>query len=430
MKNFVEELRWRGMIHDMFPGTEEYMMQHQVAGYVGIDPTADSLHIGHLVGVMMLRHLQQCGHKPLALIGGATGMIGDPSMKSAERNLLDAETLAKNIAGIKKQLSKFLDFDSDAPNAAKLVNNYDWMKSYSFLEFIRDIGKHITVNYMMAKDSVKKRLNGEGEGMSFTEFSYQLLQGYDYLHLYREENCRLQMGGSDQWGNITTGTELIRRKDGGEAYALVCPLITKADGGKFGKTESGNVWLDPERTSPYAFYQFWLNVSDADAGRYIRIFTTLTQEEIEALEAEQAEQPHLRPLQKRLAEEITVLVHSREDYEAAVEASSILFGQGAKENLQHLSPEMIASVFEGVPQFTVSRSVLEAGAKVIDLFTEHASVFPSKGELRKLIAGGGVSLNKEKLSDHEQLIGTEDLLGNRYLLVQKGKKNYFLITVE
>lgn len=430
MKNFVEELRWRGMIHDMFPGTEEYMMQHQVAGYVGIDPTADSLHIGHLVGVMMLRHLQQCGHKPLALIGGATGMIGDPSMKSAERNLLDAETLAKNIAGIKKQLSKFLDFDSDAPNAAKLVNNYDWMKSYSFLEFIRDIGKHITVNYMMAKDSVKKRLNGEGEGMSFTEFSYQLLQGYDYLHLYREENCRLQMGGSDQWGNITTGTELIRRKDGGEAYALVCPLITKADGGKFGKTESGNVWLDPERTSPYAFYQFWLNVSDADAGRYIRIFTTLTQEEIEALEAEQAEQPHLRPLQKRLAEEITVLVHSREDYEAAVEASSILFGQGTKENLQHLNPEMIASVFEGVPQFTVSRSVLEAGAKVIDLFTEHAAVFPSKGELRKLIAGGGVSLNKEKLSDHEQLIGTRDLLGNRYLLVQKGKKNYFLITVE
>ena len=430
MKNFVEELRWRGMIHDMFPGTEEYMMQHQVAGYVGIDPTADSLHIGHLVGVMMLRHLQQCGHKPLALIGGATGMIGDPSMKSAERNLLDAETLAKNIAGIKKQLSKFLDFDSDAPNAAKLVNNYDWMKSYSFLEFIRDIGKHITVNYMMAKDSVKKRLNGEGEGMSFTEFSYQLLQGYDYLHLYREENCRLQMGGSDQWGNITTGTELIRRKDGGEAYALVCPLITKADGGKFGKTESGNVWLDPERTSPYAFYQFWLNVSDADAGRYIRIFTTLAQEEIEALEAEQAEQPHLRPLQKRLAEEITVLVHSREDYEAAVEASSILFGQGTKENLQRLSPEMIASVFEGVPQFTVSRSVLEAGAKVIDLFTEHAAVFPSKGELRKLIAGGGVSLNKEKLSDHEQLIGTGDLLGNRYLLVQKGKKNYFLITVE
>ncbi len=430
MKNFVEELRWRGMIHDMFPGTEEYMMQHQVAGYVGIDPTADSLHIGHLVGVMMLRHLQQCGHKPLALIGGATGMIGDPSMKSAERNLLDAETLAKNIAGIKKQLSKFLDFDSDAPNAAKLVNNYDWMKSYSFLEFIRDIGKHITVNYMMAKDSVKKRLNGEGEGMSFTEFSYQLLQGYDYLHLYREENCRLQMGGSDQWGNITTGTELIRRKDGGEAYALVCPLITKADGGKFGKTESGNVWLDPERTSPYAFYQFWLNVSDADAGRYIRIFTTLTQEEIEALEAEQAEQPHLRPLQKRLAEEITVLVHSREDYEVAVEASSILFGQGTKENLQHLSPEMIASVFEGVPQFTVSRSVLEAGAKVIDLFTEHAAVFPSKGELRKLIAGGGVSLNKEKLSDHEQLISTGDLLGNRYLLVQKGKKNYFLITVE
>ncbi|MDY3090064.1 MAG: tyrosine--tRNA ligase [Porphyromonas sp.] len=428
MKNFVEELRWRGMIHDMFPGTEEYLLKECVSGYVGIDPTADSLHIGHLVGVMMLRHLQQCGHRPLALIGGATGMIGDPSMKSAERNLLDEETLAKNIAGIKRQLSKFLDFDSDAPNAAKLVNNYDWTKDYSFLGFIRDIGKHITVNYMMAKDSVKKRLSGEGEGMSFTEFSYQLLQGYDYLHLYRHENCRLQMGGSDQWGNITTGTELIRRKEGGEAYALVCPLITKADGGKFGKTESGNVWLDPERTSPYAFYQFWLNVSDADAGKYIRIFTTLGKEEIEELERIHAEAPHQRTLQKRLAEEITVLVHSREDYEAAVEASGILFGQGTKETLQRLSPDMFLSIFEGVPQFEVARPALEAGVKAIDLFTEQAAVFPSKGEMRKLVAGGGISLNKEKLEDHERLVTTADLLADRYLLVQRGKKNYYLIT--
>lgn len=428
MKNFVEELRWRGMIHDMFPGTEEYLLKESVSGYVGIDPTADSLHIGHLVGVMMLRHLQQCGHRPLALIGGATGMIGDPSMKSAERNLLDEETLAKNIAGIKRQLSKFLDFDSDAPNAAKLVNNYDWTKDYSFLGFIRDIGKHITVNYMMAKDSVKKRLSGEGEGMSFTEFSYQLLQGYDYLHLYRHENCRLQMGGSDQWGNITTGTELIRRKEGGEAFALVCPLITKADGGKFGKTESGNIWLDPERTSPYAFYQFWLNVSDADAGKYIRIFTTLGKEEIEELERIHAEAPHQRTLQKRLAEEITVLVHSREDYEAAVEASGILFGQGTKETLQRLSPDMFLSIFEGVPQFEVARTALEAGVKAIDLFTEQAAVFPSKGEMRKLVAGGGISLNKEKLEDHERLVTTADLLADRYLLVQRGKKNYYLIT--
>lgn len=430
MKNFVEELRWRGMIHDMFPGTEEYMLQNQVSGYVGIDPTADSLHIGHLVGVMMLRHLQKCGHRPLALIGGATGMIGDPSMKSAERKLLDESTLAHNIAGIKRQLEKFLDFDSDAPNAAKLLNNYDWTKDYSFLTFIRDIGKHITVNYMMAKDSVKKRLNGEGEGMSFTEFSYQLLQGYDYLHLYRTENCRLQMGGSDQWGNITTGTELIRRKEAGEAYALVCPLITKADGGKFGKTESGNVWLDAEKTSPYAFYQFWLNVSDADASKYIRIFTDLDRATIEALEAQHQEAPHQRALQKRLAEEITVLVHSREDYEAAVEASAILFGQGTKESLQRLSPDMFLSVFEGVPQFRVERSRLEAGIKAIDLLTEEAAVFPSKGEMRKLTAGGGISINKEKLTDHELLLGTADLLADAYLLVQRGKKNYYLIIVE
>ena len=430
MTNFIEELRWRGMIHDMIPGTEEQLLKERTSAYLGIDPTADSLHIGHLVGVMMLRHLQRAGHRPLALIGGATGMIGDPSMKSAERNLLDEETLRHNQESIKKQLAKFLDFDSDAPNAAVLVNNYDWMKDYSFLEFIRDIGKHITVNYMMAKDSVKKRLNGENSaGMSFTEFSYQLLQGYDYLYLYRNYGCRLQMGGSDQWGNITTGTELIRRKEGGEAFALVCPLITKADGGKFGKTESGNVWLDPARTSPYAFYQFWLNVNDADAARYIKIFTTLGQEEIAQLEKEQAEAPHLRPLQKRLAEELTVLVHSRADYEAAVSASAILFGQGTKEQLQTLDEGTLLSVFEGVPQFEVSRDILNEGVKIADLLTEHAAVLPSKGELRKLIAAGGLSLNKEKVASPDDLVTKEQLIAGRYLLVQRGKKNYYLLIV-
>ena len=378
----------------------------------------------------MLRHLQRAGHRPLALIGGATGMIGDPSMKSAERNLLDEETLRHNQESIKKQLAKFLDFESDAPNAAVLVNNYDWMKDYSFLAFIRDIGKHITVNYMMAKDSVKKRLNGESSaGMSFTEFSYQLLQGYDYLYLYRNYGCRLQMGGSDQWGNITTGTELIRRKEGGEAFALVCPLITKADGGKFGKTESGNVWLDPARTSPYAFYQFWLNVNDADAARYIKIFTTLGQEEIAQLEKEQAEAPHLRPLQKRLAEELTVLVHSRSDYEAAVSASAILFGQGTKEQLQTLDEGTLLSVFEGVPQFEISRDILNEGVKIADLLTEHAAVLPSKGELRKLIAAGGLSLNKEKVASPDDLVTKEQLIAGRYLLVQRGKKNYYLLIV-
>lgn len=430
MINFVEELRWRGMVHDMFPGTEEFLLREPVAGYVGIDPTADSLHIGHLVGVMMLKHLQRCGHKPIVLIGGATGMIGDPSMKSAERNLLDEETLNKNIAGLKRQLRQFLDFDSDQPNRAKLVNNYEWTKDYSFLGFIRDIGKHITVNYMMAKDSVKKRLSGEGEGMSFTEFSYQLLQGFDFLHLYRTENCRLQMGGSDQWGNITTGTELIRRKEGGEAYALVCPLITKADGGKFGKTETGNVWLDPERTSPYAFYQFWLNVSDADAGKYIRIFTTLTKEEIENLEKEQEEAPHMRPLQKRLAEEITVMVHGREHYTTAVEASNILFGQGTAESLRRLSPELIATIFEGVPQFMLKRDQLSAGICVVELLTEEAQVFGSKGELRKLINSGGISINKQKVTTTEFALSDKDLLGNRYLLIQRGKKNYYLLIAE
>ena len=428
MINFIEELRWRGMIHDMIPGTEEQLLKEQTSAYLGIDPTADSLHIGHLVGVMMLRHLQLAGHRPIALIGGATGMIGDPSLKSAERNLLDEETLRHNQECIKKQLSKFLDFDSDAPNAAVLVNNYDWMKDYTFLGFIRDIGKLITVNYMMAKDSVKKRLNGENSaGMSFTEFSYQLLQGYDYLYLYRNYGVRLQMGGSDQWGNITTGTELIRRTEGGEAFALVCPLITKADGGKFGKTESGNVWLDPARTSPYTFYQFWLNVNDTDAARYIKIFTTLTKEEIAALEAQQAEAPHLRPLQKRLAEEITILVHGRENYEAAVEASGILFGQGTKEQLQTLDEATLLAVFEGVPQLEISRDKLASGIKVVDLLTEEAAVFPSKGELRKLITAGGLSVNKEKVASPEDTFSADQLIAGRYLLVQRGKKSYYLI---
>ena len=426
--NFVEELRWRGMIHDMMPGTEEQLQKELTSAYVGIDPTADSLHIGHLVGVMMLKHLQRAGHRPIALIGGATGMIGDPSMKSAERNLLDEETLRHNQECIKKQLSKFLDFDSDAPNAAKLVNNYDWMKGYSFLNFIRDIGKHITVNYMMAKDSVKKRLSSESSvGMSFTEFSYQLLQGYDYLFLYQNEGCRLQMGGSDQWGNITTGTELIRRKTGGEAFALTCPLITKADGGKFGKTESGNVWLDRRYTSPYKFYQFWLNVSDVDAARYIKIFTALDKEEIAAIEEEQAAAAHLRPLQKRLAKEITTMVHSKEDYEAAVEASGILFGNATSEALKKLDEEMLLAVFDGVPQFEVNRDALSAGVKAIDLFTEKAAVFASKGEMRKLVQGGGVSVNKEKLTDAETIINSSSLLNDRYLLVQRGKKNYYLL---
>ena len=426
--NFVEELRWRGMIHDMMPGTEEQLQKEMTSAYVGIDPTADSLHIGHLVSVMMQKHLQRAGHRPIALVGGATGMIGDPSMKSAERNLLDEATLRHNQESIKKQLSKFLDFDSDAPNAAKLVNNYDWMKEYTFLNFIRDIGKHLTVNYMMAKDSVKKRLSSESSvGMSFTEFSYQLLQGYDFLFLYQNEGCRLQMGGSDQWGNITTGTELIRRKTGGEAFALTCPLITKADGGKFGKTESGNVWLDRRYTSPYKFYQFWLNVSDADAARYIKIFTDLSKEEIAALEEEQAAAAHLRPLQKRLAKEITVMVHSLEDYEAAVEASNILFGNSTHESLMKLDEDTLLAVFEGVPQFEISRDELSAGVKAIDLLTEKAAVFASKGEMRKLVQSGGISVNKEKLADAETVIDCSSLLNEKYLLVQRGKKNYYLL---
>lgn len=429
--NFVEELRWRGMIHDMMPGTEEQLQKEMTSAYVGIDPTADSLHIGHLVSVMMLKHFQRAGHRPIALVGGATGMIGDPSMKSAERNLLDEATLRHNQNAIRAQLAKFLDFDSDAPNAAKLVNNYDWMKDYSFLNFIRDIGKHLTVNYMMAKDSVKKRLSADSNvGMSFTEFSYQLLQGYDYLFLYEHEGCRLQMGGSDQWGNITTGTELIRRKLGGEAYALTCPLITKADGGKFGKTESGNVWLDRRYTSPYKFYQFWLNVSDADAAKYIKIFTALDKEEIAALEEEQSAAPHLRPLQKRLAKEVTVMVHSLEDYEAAVEASNILFGSSTSEALKKLDEATLLDVFNGVPQFEISRDELSAGIKAVDLLTEKAAVFPSKGEMRKLVQSGGVSLNKEKLAEADAVIDCSFLLDDKYLLVQRGKKNYYLLIVK
>ena len=419
------------MIHDMMPGTEEQLQKEMTSAYVGIDPTADSLHIGHLVGVMMLKHLQRAGHRPIALIGGATGMIGDPSLKSAERNLLDEATLRHNQDSIKNQLAKFLDFDSDAPNAAKLVNNYDWMRDYSFLNFIRDIGKHLTVNYMMSKDSVKKRLSSESNvGMSFTEFSYQLLQGYDFLYLYQHEGCRLQMGGSDQWGNITTGTELIRRKQGGEAFALTCPLITKADGGKFGKTESGNVWLDRRYTSPYKFYQFWLNVSDADAAKYIKIFTALEKEEIIALEAEQAAAPHLRPLQKRLAKEVTVMVHSEEDYNAAVEASNILFGNSTSDALKKIDEDTLLAVFEGVPQFEVSKEDMGAGIKAVDLLTEKAPVFPSKGEMRKLVQSGGVSVNKEKLVQPDELITEESLLNSKYLLVQKGKKNYFLLIVK
>jgi len=413
------------------PGTEEQLLKERTAGYLGIDPTADSLHIGHLVGVMMLKHFQRAGHTPIALVGGATGMIGDPSMKSAERNLLDEVTLRHNQEAIKKQLAKFLDFESEIPNRAILVNNYDWMKDYSFLSFIRDIGKHITVNYMMAKDSVKKRLSGESsEGMSFTEFSYQLLQGYDFLHLYRDKGCRLQLGGSDQWGNITTGTELIRRVEGGEAYALVCPLITKADGGKFGKTESGNVWLDRRYTSPYKFYQFWLNVSDADAEKYIKIFTSLPKEEIEALVAEQQSAPHLRPLQKRLAEEITVMVHSREDYEMAVNASEILFGKSTSQSLRAIDEETFLQVFEGVPQFIVSREKLAEGIKAVDLLTEEATVFPSKGEMRKTVQSGGVMINKEKLESFDEIIDLARLIGDKYILTQRGKKNYFLLIAE
>ncbi|MCU0456727.1 MAG: tyrosine--tRNA ligase [Bacteroidales bacterium] len=426
--NFVEELRWRGMIHDIMPGTEELLGRETTAGYIGFDPTSDSLHIGHMVQVMLLVHFQRAGHVPVALIGGATGMIGDPSGRSEERNLLDEKTLRFNQEGIKKQLSRFLDFDSDRKNKAILVNNYDWMKEYSYLGFIRDIGKHITVNYMMAKDSVKKRLGSDAkEGMSYTEFSYQLVQGTDFLHLYETIGCRLQMGGSDQWGNIVTGTELIRRKKGGEAFALTCPLITKADGSKFGKTESGNVWLDPQKTSPYHFYQFWLNVSDEDAARYIKIFTLLGREEIVPLTEEHNKTPHERILQKRLAEELTVMVHSREDYEAAVEASQILFGKGTTESLMKMSEAVFLEVFDGVPSFDVKKETIAGGVAFSSLCAELSKVFPSKGDLRRLVEGGGVSLNKIRVEDPEMKVSAGNLLNGKYLLVQKGKKNYFLI---
>ncbi len=426
--NFVEELRWRGMLHNIMPGTEELLNKETCTAYLGIDPTADSLHIGHLVGIMMLSHFQRCGHRPIALLGGATGMIGDPSGKSQERNLLDEETLRHNQDCIKKQLSRFLAFDTDEPNGALLVNNYDWMSKFTFLDFIRDVGKHITVNYMMAKDSVRKRFNGEGDGMSFTEFSYQLVQGYDFYYLNRNYNCKLQMGGSDQWGNITTGAELIRRKANGEVYALTCPLITKADGGKFGKTEKGNIWLDPERTSPYAFYQFWLNCSDEDSKRYIRIFTHFDREEIEALEVEQDAAPHLRVLQKALAKDLTVRVHSEKDYEAAVNASEILFGKGTAESLAALSEKMFLSVFEGVPQFEVPASVLGDGCGIVDFLAEHTRIFASKGEARRMLKDNGVSLNKNKVGD-DYAVTQDCLLNGRYVLVQKGKKNYFIVKI-
>ena len=428
MKNFVEELLWRGMLQDIMPGTEEQLMKEVTAAYVGIDPTADSLHIGHLCGIMMLRHLQACGHKPIALLGGATGMIGDPSGKSAERNLLTEETLRHNVACIREQLEHFLDFNSNEPNAAELVNNYDWMKDYTFLDFARNIGKLITVNYMMAKDSVKKRFNGEfSQGMSFTEFTYQLLQGYDFVYLNEHKNCKLQMGGSDQWGNITTGTELIKKITGNEAFALTCPLITKADGGKFGKTESGNVWLSKKYTSPYKFFQFWMNVSDDDAKRYIKIFTSLTREEIEALIAEHDAAPHLRVLQKRLAKEVTIMVHSEEDYNAAVEASNILFGNATAEALHALDEETFLQVFEGVERYEISLDELKAGIAPLDLLAEKTAIFPSKGEARKMIQANGFSMNKEKLTDPATPLTDAALLNGKYLLFQKGKKNYYLV---
>lgn len=427
--NFVEELTWRGMVHDIMPGTDEQMEKEMISAYVGIDPTADSLHIGHLVGVMMLKHLQITGHKPLALIGGATGMIGDPSGKSEERNLLDEATLRKNEDGIKKQLSRFLDFESDIPNKAELVNNYDWMKNYTFIDFIRDIGKHITVNYMMAKDSVKKRVGADSKtGMSFTEFTYQLVQGYDFLHLYEAKNCKLQMGGADQWGNITTGTELIRRKASGKAYALTCPLITKADGGKFGKTESGNIWLDAERTTPYAFYQFWLNTSDVDAEKYIKIFTLFAKEDIDQQVKQHQEEPHLRNLQKSLAKDITIRVHGEEEYNNAVEASKILFGKTTTDALKKLDERTFLAVFEGVPQFEVSANEITEGIGVLEFLAEKTSIFNSKGEARRMLKDNGVAVNKEKIKDTYQ-IEAKDLLNNKYILVQKGKKNYFLVIV-
>jgi len=429
-KNFVQELQWRGMVHDVMPGAEEHLMEEMRAAYVGIDPTADSLHIGHLVGVMMLKHFQLAGHKPYALVGGATGMIGDPSGKSAERNLLDEKTLRHNQEALKAQLSRFLDFESDEPNAAVLVNNYDWMKDFSFLEFIRDVGKHITVNYMMAKDSVKKRLSSDAkEGMSFTEFTYQLVQGYDFLYLYQNYDCTLQMGGSDQWGNITTGTELIRRIGGGKGFALTCPLITKADGTKFGKTEGGNVWLDAERTSPYKFYQYWLNTSDEDAEKYIKIFTFLSKSEIEELVATHKEAPHMRALQKRLAEEITTMVHSKEDLDNAIKASSILFGKSTSEDLKGLNEKTFLDVFEGVPQATVGKDELAPGLDMIGALAAKTNFLGSNGEARRELKQNSISVNKEKVKE-DYLITNKDLINNKFVLLQRGKKNYFVLVVE
>ncbi len=430
MNSFIEELRWRGMLQDMTPEIEDHLAKGMASAYLGFDPTADSLHIGHLVGVMTLLHFQRAGHKPFALVGGATGMIGDPSFKSAERNLLDKATLDHNVACIQGQLSKFLDFSGATSNKAELVNNYDWMSQFSFLDFIREVGKHITVNYMMSKDSVKRRLE-DGNGLSFTEFSYQLIQGYDFYHLWKNNNCTIQLGGSDQWGNIVTGTELIRRMGGGSAYALTVPLITKADGTKFGKTESGSVWLDPEKTSPYAFYQFWLNVSDEDASKYIRIFTILDQSTIERLEAEHAQAPHLRTLQKEIAKQVTIMVHSQEDYEMAVKASEILFGKSSTEDLASLDERTFLAVFEGVPQVQLTKEEFNSIENILDLFGEktHAQIFPSKGEARKMIQGGGVSINKEKVADPNAPLSF-NLLQGKYLLIQKGKKNYYILEVK
>ncbi|MBP6147155.1 MAG: tyrosine--tRNA ligase [Flavobacterium sp.] len=429
MKNFIEEVTWRGMLQDVMPGTEEHLMEQMRVAYVGIDPTADSLHIGHLVGVMLLKHFQLSGHKPLALVGGATGMIGDPSGKSNERNLLDEATLRHNQDAIKGQLSRFLDFTSDATNAAELVNNYDWMKDFSFLDFIRDIGKHITVNYMMSKDSVKKRLTSEvAEGMSFTEFTYQLVQGYDFLHLYREKNCTLQMGGSDQWGNITTGTELVRRIAGGKTYALTCPLITKADGTKFGKSEGGNIWLDAARTSPYKFYQYWLNTSDVDAEKYIKIFTFLSKEEIEVLTEKHREAPHLRLLQKRLAEEITVMVHSAEDLENAIKASNILFGNSTSDDLKQLDEATFLDVFDGVPQAEISKNEIESGIAIITVLNEKTGFMKSNGEARRALTANSISVNKEKVAE-DFVLSNKDLINSQFVLLQSGKKNYFVVRV-
>jgi tyrosyl-tRNA synthetase len=430
MKNFIEEVTWRGMLHDVMPGTEEHLMEQMRVAYVGIDPTADSLHIGHLVGVMLLKHFQLSGHKPLALVGGATGMIGDPSGKSNERNLLDEATLRHNQDAIKGQLARFLDFTSDAANAAELVNNYDWMKNFSFLDFIRDVGKHITVNYMMAKDSVKKRLSSEAaEGMSFTEFTYQLVQGYDFLHLYRDKKCTLQMGGSDQWGNITTGTELVRRIASGKAYALTCPLITKADGTKFGKSEGGNIWLDSARTSPYKFYQYWLNTSDADAEKYIKIFTFLSKEEIESLTIEHREAPHLRLLQKRLAEEITIMVHSADDLENAIKASNILFGNSTSDDLKQLDEATFLDVFDGVPQAEIAREAIETGIDIVTVLNEKTGFMKSNGEARRALTANSISINREKITE-DFVLSNKDLINNQFVLLQSGKKNYFVIRVK